>query len=94
MNGTKHDFFSRFFSQIAYRVHPKLGELYDGHIKFFNDGFVELICLIIANTAIAIISYSFIGLALAFISLCLVTPITFTLKYILHKLWVWAPDDS
>ena len=94
MNGKAHDFLSRQFNRLAYRVHPIFGRLYENHQKFFNDGFVELICLIIANTAIAFLSYSFIGVSLALLSLFLVTPVTFTIKYFLHKLWVWAPHDS
>jgi len=86
----KRDFTSNLFSQIAHKLHPKLGQLYDNHTKFFNDGFVELVCLIIANTSIGILSFRLIGLPLVLLSLCFVTPITFSLKYFLHKLWVWA----
>lgn len=94
MKGKASDFWSELFSRVAYKLHPTLGELYNEHIQFFNDGFVELICLIIANVGIVLLSYSFVGLNLALLSLVIVTPITFSIKYLLHKLWVWVPDDS
>ena len=94
MNVKKYDFVSKFLSQIAYKLHPKLGGVYEKHVKFFNDGIVELLCLVIANTFIAVASYYFIGLPLALLSFCFVTPITFCIKYFLHKFWVWTSNDS
>jgi len=89
----KYDSVSRLFARVAFDIHPKIGELYESHMKFFNDGLVELICLIITNSFIAIGSYYFIGLTLAFLSFCFVTPITFAIKYLLHKFWVWNPNE-
>jgi len=79
-------------SQIAYKVHPKIGKLYDQHMQFFNDGIVELMCLMIANVFIIILSYFFIGLSLAIILTFTATPITYCIKYLLHKHWVWKKE--
>jgi len=79
--------------QIAYKISPSIGKLYDNHIRFFNDGIVELFCLIIANLFVFFLSIAgFIGWNLVLLNLCLATPITFCLKYFLHKLWVWRSD--
>ena len=88
------DFVTIFFSQLSHKLHPSLGKLYDKHTKFFNFGLVELVCLIIANASIGILSYSYIGLALVLLSFCVVTPITFVIKYFANKIWVWSRDDS
>lgn len=80
---------SKTFSQIAHRLHPKIGLLYDGHVRFFNDGFVELLCLLIADVFVIVFSFYFVGLILALVLTCVSTPVTYCLKYLLHKHWVW-----
>ncbi len=88
----KSDLPSELFSRLAHRVHPRLGHLYDTHIRFFNDGIVELICLMIANGFIWGFSYYFVGLGLALILTMTSTPITYCLKYLMHKYWVWRTE--
>jgi hypothetical protein len=80
-------------SQIAYKVHPSIGKLYDGHTRFFNDGIMELICLIIANVFIFFFSVGgIVGWTLVLLNLAIATPITFCIKYLGHKYWVWAKN--
>jgi hypothetical protein len=77
-------------SQIAHKVHPSIGKLYDAHIQFFNDGIMELICLIIANAFIFFFSVGgIIGWTLVLMNLVIATPLTFAIKYVGHKYWVW-----
>lgn len=85
----KSDYPSKLFSQFAYKLHPKLGKFYDCHIQFFNDGFVELICLLIANGFIWSFSLQFTGFTLIVMLTLICTPVTFVTKYALHKFWVW-----
>ncbi len=82
--------FTLALSQLAYKIHPKLGEYYMTHPRFFNDGFVELVCLLIANVFFWFFSYlGFMQVALVMLTTLVATPITFCLKYLLHKYWVW-----
>ena len=90
MKRMPHDTLSQWFTRIAYKLHPRLGTLYEQHYQFFNDGFVELVCLIIAYAFTWGFSLYVIGLELILLLLVVATPITFGLKYFLHKLWVWA----
>jgi len=88
----KTDLPSKIFSRIAYKLHPKLGEFYDSHPRFFNDGIVELVCLLIANGFTWFFSYHFVGFSLAAMLTLTSTPITYCIKYLLHKYWVWKYD--
>lgn len=83
------DWQSQLISRFAWRIHPRIGDYYDCHTQFFNDGFIELICLVIANVSIAFLSLYVVGWALALLCLVFVTPITFGIKYLSHKRWVW-----
>jgi hypothetical protein len=83
------DSVSSKFSRIAYKIHPKLGKLYSGHTQFFNMGLVELACLMVANIFIAFFSLYFVGILLAIVLTFTATPITYMLKYLLNKHWVW-----
>ena len=89
---SKHDDFVSFYiSHLSHKIHPSLGKLYDKHTKFFNFGVVELICLLFANLTIGLLSFYYVGLPLVLLSFCLITPVTFLLKYFANKLWVWEP---
>jgi hypothetical protein len=82
-----------FLVNVAYKLHPKIGKLYESAPRFFNDGIVELLCLIISNVAIFLLSfYGFVELGLVLLNLCIVTPITFCIKFMLHKNWVWKKE--
>lgn len=77
------------------QVNPKLAMFYLNHERFFNDGIVELACLILAN--IFIWYFSFSGLKEFMLVLAVTaigTPITFSIKYLLHKLWVWNHEEK
>ena len=89
-----HDSLTQLFARLAYKLHPELGKLYESHSRFFNDQFVELIGLIIANVFVIFLSYYFIGIALALVLLVLSTPVTLIVKYELRKHWVWVRHDS
>jgi len=81
--------------QIAYKISPSIGKLYDNHVRFFNDGIVELVCLIIANLVVFFLSVAgFIGWGLVLLNVCFATPLTFLIKYCGHKYWVWKNDKS
>ncbi len=80
---------SKFFSVVAYRLHPRIGRFYEAHADFLNDGFVELVCLLIASGFVVWFSFYFVGFTLALVLTLVSTPITFGLKYLLHKYWVW-----
>ncbi len=70
-----------------------VGNLYDKHTRFFNDGIVEFVCLLIANIAVWFFSYlGFVQFWLVMMSIMVATPITFILKFLLHKHWVWKKD--
>ena len=93
---TERNFFSRLlhrkisFSKDFTLDLNWLGNLYDKHTRFFNDGMVELLCLVIANCSVWLFSYlGFVQLWLVLFSVLVATPITFCLKFLLHKHWVW-----
>jgi hypothetical protein len=90
----KTDFLTKLFSQIAFMIHPKLGLFYDSHARFLNDGFVELICLLIGDGFVMVLSYYFVGLTLAVILTATATPFTYSFKYLMHKYWVWKPKEA
>ena len=84
-----------FLVGLAYKIHPSLGKLYEASPRFFNDGIVELLCLIILNVFLFFLTtFGIVGLSLVIVNLCIVTPITFCLKYFLHKTWVWKQNDE
>ena len=79
-----------FLIQLAYAIHPQLGEFYERAERFINDGITELIALIISNIFLYFLTaMGFVELWLVILNLLIVTPITFTLKFLLHKYWVW-----
>lgn len=68
----------------------EIGVLYDRHLSFFNDGFVELACLLAASFFTYFFSrLGFAEFGLVFLNLAIATPITFSLKYLAHREWVW-----
>ena len=92
---------TRFFSWAAHKLPAikignstlEFGELYDNHYRFFNDGLVELICLIVASTFVWTFSHlGFVETPLVLINLAIATPITFATKYLSHKFWVWREE--
>jgi len=94
MNKNKRDFASAIFSKTAYWLHPKFGKFYDEHTQLVNDGVVEALCLVIANIFVWYFSYLAIGFPLVLMLLLVATPITFALKYVLHKRWVWIKNNE
>lgn len=89
MMGDNADKINVFISQLAWQIHPELGRLYDEYQRFWNDALVELLCLIITNVFIGILSYNFIGFSLVILITLTATPITFLIKFFMHKKWVW-----
>ena len=84
-----------FLVGLAYKIHPSLGKLYEASPRFFNDGIVELLCLIILNVFLFFLTtFGIVGFGLVILNLCIVTPITFCIKYFLYKKWVWKQNDE
>jgi hypothetical protein len=85
---------SELIHSVAFRINPRLATFYIAHEQFLNDAIVELTCLMIANLFIIVFSYYFIGLALSIVLTLTATPLTFGLKYLLHKHWVWKNENK
>ena len=84
-----------FLIGLAYKINPTLGKIYEASPRFINDGIVELTCLIIVNIGVFFFSLSgFVGWGLVLINLFLVTPLTFCIKYVAHKKWVWKQNED
>ena len=84
-----------FLIGLAYKINPTLGKIYEASPRFINDGIVELTCLIIANIGVFFLSVAgFIGWSLVLLNLCCVTPLTFCIKYVAHKHWVWRKENE
>jgi len=82
-------FISRTLHKLPYKLNY-LGALYDKHTRLFNDGIIELLCLTIANAFVWSFSYlGFIQTSLVAMNLIFATPITFFIKYVAHRNWVW-----
>jgi len=84
-----------FLIRLAYVIHPTLGQIYERAERFINDGITELIALIITNVFLYLFTaMGIIKMWLVILNLMIITPITFTLKFLLHKYWVWKQNEG